>query len=117
MKRKIIAPYLRTLRRKSWLSQDEVAMLLGIFERTHVSRHEIGQCRPSLADYLLYELIFGVAIGAAYEDERARLAKRLVKRARALHESLGYRVSDRYRHKKRESLEQIIRRCSSKPPK
>jgi transcriptional regulator with XRE-family HTH domain len=117
MKRRIIAPYLRTLRKQSSLSQDDVAMLLGIFERTHVSRHEIGKCAPSLVDYLAYELIFGVGVGAAYENERAKIAKRLGARARALHESLGYRVSDRLRSKKRQSLEQIIKRCSSNPPK
>jgi transcriptional regulator with XRE-family HTH domain len=117
MKRKIIAPYLRTLRKKSSLSQDDVAMLLGIFERTHVSRHEIGQCRPAMADYIAYEFIFGVGIGAAYENERAKIAKRVGARARSLHESLGHRVTDRLRSKKRQSLEQIIKRCSSNPPK
>jgi len=117
MKRKIIAPYLRTLRRRSSLSQDEVAMLLGIFERTHVSRHENGTCAPSLADYLAYELIFGMGISAAYESERVTIARRLSKRARRLHESLGYRVTDRDRSRKQDSLEKIIRRCSPKPPK
>jgi transcriptional regulator with XRE-family HTH domain len=113
MKRKTNTPYLRALRLRSAFTQDEVAFLLGTFDRTHVSRHESGKCVPILADYHAYALIFGTSVAAAFESEHAEITKEVRKRARSLHESLAHRTSDPLRGQKRAALEKIIRRCST----
>lgn len=113
MKRKTIPPYLRALRRRSALSQEDVAFLLGAFTGTRVSRHETGVCAPPLEVALAYEVIFGAGIAEIYEDELLRIAEHVRKRARTLNESLAHRLSDPRREEKRAVLEQIIRRCSS----
>lgn len=112
MKRKPIAPYLRTLRRRSALSQEDIAFLLGAFTGTRVSRHETGACTPPLEVALAYEVIFGTNIAEIYEDEQVQIAERVRKRARTLYESLAHRLKDPRRREKRTALEKIIRRCT-----
>lgn len=113
MARHINAPYLRALRRRFAFSQGDVAFLLGAFTGTRVSRHETGACAPPLEVALAYEVIFDVAIAAVYDDERARIAARISKRAKTLRESLAHRLNDPLRNEKRAALKRIIRRCSS----
>lgn len=117
MKRRIIAPYLRALRRRSALSQEDVAFLLGAFTGTRISRHETGACMPPLEVAIAYEVIFGAAIVEIYDDERVRITGLVRKRAKTLHESLAHRLKDRHRKEKRAGLEEIIRRCSPNHPK
>ena len=112
MTNRIIAPYLRALRRKSALSQEDVAYLLGAITGTRISRHETGACVPPLEVVLAYEVIFGVVIAQIYEDQSAEIADRVRKRARKLHDSLGYRLKDTRRDEKRTTLRLIIKRCS-----
>ena len=113
MKRRTIAPYLRALRRKSALSQEDVAFLLGTYTGTRVSRHETGACAPPLEIALAYEVIFGAGTADIYEDLQLRIAQDVRKRAHTLHESLAHRQSDRLRNEKRAALTEIIRRCSN----
>jgi DNA-binding XRE family transcriptional regulator len=113
MKRKTIAPYLRALRRKSTLAQEDIAFLLGAISGTRIGRHESGECEPPLNVALAYEVIFGRGVGTIYSDELLKIAKQICKRAQKLHESLGYRRNDRFRDKKQAVLEEIIRRHSS----
>ena len=114
MARKIIAPYLKALRRRSAFSQEDVAFLLGAFTGTRVSRHETGVCVPPLEVVLAYEVIFDVAIADIYEDEVLRTMAKVRKRARTLHKSLGHRVNDPLRKEKRAVLARLIERCSPK---
>lgn len=113
MARQLIAPYLRALRRRSAFTQEDIAFLLGAFTGTRVSRHETGACAPPLVIALAYEIIFDVSIGVIYEDDRLRIERVVLKRARTLHESLAHRAKDPLRHDKRAALQKIIRRCSS----
>ena len=113
MKKSPIAPYLRALRRRSALSQEDVAFLLGAFTGTRVSRHETGASTPPLEVVLAYEVIFGTAVADIYEDELGRIAKCIRKRAQTLHESLAHRRKDPLRNEKRAVLEKIIQRCSN----
>ena len=115
MARQIIAPYLRALRRRSGLSQEEVAFLLGAFTGTRVSRHETGKCRPPLEVALAYEVIFGGGIAEIYEDELLVIAARVRKRAQTLHESLAHRTRDPLRERKRAALSRLINRSSPNP--
>lgn len=60
MAQKRIVSYLRTLRKRSKLSQRELACLLGLDDEGSVSRHERGITVPPLRIALSYELIFRV---------------------------------------------------------
>ena len=51
--------YLRTYRKRSGLSQDEVAYLLGCQNGTKVSRYERFARKPSLETLFAYEVVFG----------------------------------------------------------
>jgi transcriptional regulator with XRE-family HTH domain len=53
-----IASYLRTLRRRSGLSQRQLAEILGSVSAAQVSRHERGVSIPNLLTALEYEAIF-----------------------------------------------------------
>lgn len=114
MKRRTNASYLRSLRRKSTLSQEDVAFLLGTFAGTRVTRHETGECIPPLKIALAYEVIFGAGIADIYEGDVPAIAKGICKRAQKLHESLAHRLTDPLRAEKRAFLERLIRRCSHK---
>ena len=112
MEKRTNASYLRSLRRKSTLSQEDVAFLLGTFAGTRVTRHETGECIPPLKVAIAYEVIFGAGVTDIYEDDLRVIAKDVCKRARKLHESLGHRVSDPLRKEKRATLRRVIRRWS-----
>jgi DNA-binding XRE family transcriptional regulator len=111
-RRRTIAPYLRALRRKSMLSQADVAFLLGTSTGTRVSRHETGQCIPPLEVVLAYAVIFDAAIDDIYHEEAARIIKRICTRARTLHEGLADSASTPLSKERRVALAEIIRRCS-----
>lgn len=113
-RRKTIAPYLRALRRKSTLSQADVAFLLGTSTGTRVSRHETGQCIPPLEVVLAYAVMFDAAIDEIYHEEAARIVKHIRTRARIRHESLAHGANSPLSRERRAALAEIIRRCSPK---
>src|SRR5689334_994508 len=61
--------YLRTYRRRSFLSQDEVAFLLGVKTGTRVTRHEGSNRIPKMETALGYELLFGVPLRELFASE------------------------------------------------
>ena len=83
--------YLRTYRKRSGLSQEEVAYLLGGQTGTKVSRYERFARKPSLETLFAYEVIFGSParelLAGAYQKverktkNRAQLLARKVSRA------------------------------------
>ncbi len=80
--------YLRTFRRRTCLSQDEVAFLLGSMCGTSVSRHERGRRVPMLETLIGYMIIFDVDAAQLYEGVHQDVYRRIVKRARGLLASL-----------------------------
>jgi len=61
--------YLRTYRRRSFLSQDEVAFLLGAKTGTRVTRHEGSGRIPKMETALGYEVLFGVPLRELFASE------------------------------------------------
>jgi DNA-binding XRE family transcriptional regulator len=61
--------YLRTYRRRSFLSQDEVAFLLGAKTGTRVTRHEGANRIPKMETALGYEVLFGVPLRELFASE------------------------------------------------
>jgi DNA-binding XRE family transcriptional regulator len=61
-----LACRLRALRRKSGLSQIELAQILGFISEVPVSRHERSETVPNLLTALGYEVIFRVPISELF---------------------------------------------------
>lgn len=65
--------YLRTYRRRSFLSQDEVAFLLGVATGTRVTRHEGAQRTPTMETALGYEVLFGVPLHELFASDAQKV--------------------------------------------
>lgn len=88
--------YLRTFRRRTGLTQEEIAFLLcgGCDPETRksacqttgttVSRHERGEQRPSLEILIAYEIILDTQLNRIYPEWYAALHRRIRDRAAAL---------------------------------
>lgn len=65
--------YLRTYRRRSFLSQDEVAFLLGVKTGTRVTRHEGSHRTPTMETAIGYEVLFGVPLHELFASEALKV--------------------------------------------
>src|ERR1700687_6423516 len=72
--------YLRTYRKKSGLTQQEVGYLLGRETGAQVSRYEKRHRLPPLETALAYEEIFGVPIGELFAGIRQEVGRDIEKR-------------------------------------
>lgn len=85
------AVQLRTLRKKSGLSQSELAYILGFRSEIPVVRHERSQAIPNLLTALAYEVIFQVQISAQFRElftsVEAGIEERLAELEHRLHQS------------------------------
>jgi len=92
---------LRSKRKNSGLTQDDIAALIGVLSASQVSRHESGEREPDLRTALAYRIIFDAPIKhllpklyrdvAAEIDMRAgALMERLKEGGEGLH--IGHRV-------------------------
>ena len=108
MSNKPLNTYLRTYRKRTGFSQEEVAFLLGTMSGTAVSRHEIGGRMPILATALAYEVILGVSIRELYEGAFVEAQLRVQTRARGLCRSLERRPRTSIGDRKIALLSQIL---------
>jgi DNA-binding XRE family transcriptional regulator len=76
--------YIRTHRRRSGLTQSEMATLLGWTGSVNVSLHERFQRLPSLKTALAYEAILGVPVAELFAGLYQKVGKETSKRARIL---------------------------------
>lgn len=81
--------YLRTYRKRSGLSQDEVAFLLGCHFGTKVSRYERFEREPNLRTALTYEIIFRIDLSELFAGIYQQVERDAAKRARTLERSLA----------------------------
>ena len=109
MTSKPLGNYLRMHRRRSGLSQDEVAFLLGAMYGTTVSRHEHDWRTPKLGTAFAYELIFGTPARQLYPKEYERIEKIVKTRARKMMVRMKYQPDDVRRARKIALLERILR--------
>ncbi len=80
--------YLRTHRKQSGLTQQEVAFLLGCEDGTLVSRYEKRRRLPPIETALACEEIFGVPVAQIFEGMRQSVRKDIAKRRLELMSSL-----------------------------
>jgi transcriptional regulator with XRE-family HTH domain len=81
--------YLRTYRKRSGLSQDEVAFLLGCQTGTKVSRYERHSRKPSLETLFAYEVMFGAPARELFAGAYQKVEKRIFNRAQLLTRKLN----------------------------
>lgn len=76
--------YLRTYRKRSGLTQQEVAFLLGCRFGAKVSRYERFVREPSLRTALAYEVIFNAKLKELFAGIYEQVERNVAKRARML---------------------------------
>jgi transcriptional regulator with XRE-family HTH domain len=76
--------YLRTYRRRTGLTQNEVAFLLGFENRTAVSRYEKRHRLPPLETALACEIILGAPVSELFAGIRQGLQRTIRKRVSKL---------------------------------
>ena len=81
--------YLRTYRKRSGLSQDEVAFLLGGQSGTKVSRYERYARKPNLETLFAYELVFGAPARELFAGVYQKVEKTMLSRAQLLTRKLN----------------------------
>jgi transcriptional regulator with XRE-family HTH domain len=80
--------YLKAYRKKSGLSQREIANLLGYRNKAQVSRHERAASVPSLTAALAYEVIFSVPVAALFATLHDSVKQDIEIELRTLREAL-----------------------------
>lgn len=83
--------YLSLTRKKSFLTQSDIAFVMKLPDYANVSRWENGQREPSLEALLLFELLFDTPIAVLFERLKCELvpilAERIMTRIQQLKES------------------------------
>lgn len=80
--------YLRAYRRRSGLSQDEVAYLLGTRSGTKISRYERGGRLPDLDTALAFKAIFHLPVGVLFAGRQQKVERSVLRRAAKLQQRL-----------------------------
>ena len=80
--------YIATYRKRSGLTQQEVAMLLGARSGTEISRFESNRRTPALRTALALGIIFQVEMDRLYAGKRERLRRQIERRVRRFHSRL-----------------------------
>ena len=83
-----VKTYLRTFRRRSGLTQAEVAFLLGAESGAKVSRYERLSRRPSFQTALGLQAVFGVPADRLVPGISAEVDRKIIRRARLLSRQL-----------------------------
>lgn len=103
-----LATYLKMYRKRTGLTHEEVAFLIGMKGGSTISRHESGDRLPNLQAAIAYELIFGTPVGEMYAGVFADGMAMLRERAIGLRVSLEKLPQSALRDRKIEALTQII---------
>ena len=99
--------YLRTYRKRSGLSQDEVAFLLGCQNGTKVSRYERFSRKPSLETLFAYEVVFGAPARELFAGAYQKVEKQISNRAHLLTRKLSRATPSPMATRKLQILEAI----------
>lgn len=106
--------YLRTHRKKTGLSQQELAILMGYDGTDQISRHEQFSSLPPIAAAVAYEVIYRVPIAELFPGLSNRVEQDVERRIAVLKKSLGQRSGrDRCAATTARKLEWIAMRSES----
>jgi transcriptional regulator with XRE-family HTH domain len=99
--------YLRTYRKRSGLSQDEMAFLLGCQNGTKVSRYERFARKPNLETLFAYEVVFGASARELFAGVYQKVEKRILNRTQLLTRKLNRATPTSMATRKLEILQAI----------
>jgi transcriptional regulator with XRE-family HTH domain len=105
--------YLRAHRKRSGLSQNDVASLVGTQTGASISRHERFRRQPTLPTALAYELVFGIPAQELFPGVFEGVKKATLARANALAGELRALPSARRPVRKINLLQEILARSQS----
>lgn len=108
MRENIQHNYLRTLRKRSGLTEAQVARLLGCRSWSTVSRHELGITTPALSDLAAYELIYNQPLRTLFAPAFGLARADLAQWATAL---MAQEKTGMKRKAVLDTLADILRRC------
>jgi transcriptional regulator with XRE-family HTH domain len=102
-----LASYLRTFRKRSGFTQDEVAFLLGSVSGAKVSRYEQLARQPNLPTVFAYEVIFRAPVRNLFAGLYQKVEETTRARARLLSEKLNAAGPDRITARKLAVLQSL----------
>jgi Predicted transcriptional regulators len=109
--------YLRTYRKRSSLSQDEVAFLLGCQSGTKVSRYERSARKPSLETILAFVVVFGTPGRELFAGVFQKVEKKIFNRTQLLTRKLSRATPTPTATRKLQNLEAITSGSGIEPGK
>lgn len=101
--------YLRTHRKRTGLSQDEIAFLLGCHSGSQISRCERNRRIPTLENALALEIIFGVPVHELFSGLFSKAEQQIIRRVGRLARKVHGSPQDRYTEQKLNALAAIVR--------
>lgn len=110
-----LTTYLRTYRKRTGLTHEEMAFLCGSMAGTSVTRHENSKRLPLLRTALMYELILRVPVRAIYEGIFFETAAIVRRRAKGLCASLESKPRSKARDYKIAHLKRVIEDLAVSP--
>lgn len=108
-----LSNYLRTFRKRSGLSQDELAALLGCKHGSMVSRYERGDRAPSLETLIAYEVIFQSSARELFRGVHDRVRGSVRQRAQRLSRTVDSQPLTPVTKRKMDFLTGVIYESSS----
>jgi transcriptional regulator with XRE-family HTH domain len=100
--------YLRTYRKRSGLSQREVALLIDFLAAGNVSRHETGDRVPSFEQAFAYEAVFGIPASALFPGEYEKARRQVETQAQQLFEKLSQKPKTAASKRRLEFLRSLL---------
>jgi transcriptional regulator with XRE-family HTH domain len=107
--------YLRTYRRRSGLSQPELAFLVGCHNAQQISRFERCHRLPSYHTILAYKVVFQIPTSELFGGEYQRIERAVRLRARVLAKRLANGSPDAATIRKLEVLTKVIEAPDKRP--
>ena len=100
--------YIRTHRKRTHLTQNEVAFLLGSKNSAHVCRHERLEQTPNLPTMLAYEILFRTPVRNLFRETHQDVEQKLLHRTRLLIQKLAKSGESRLKARKIEILTDFL---------
>lgn len=100
--------YIRTQRKRTHLTQREVAFLLGATTSAHICRHERLEQTPNLQTLLAYEILFHTPVRNLFGGVHQDVEQKLLKRIRLLIQKLATSGYSRMKARKIETLNKFL---------
>lgn len=104
--------YLCSFRKRSYLTQTDIAFLLGLPDRSIIAKWENGNHAPNLETIILYHLIFNIPHDTLFHESKEFFADRMSERIKQLIDVLSKGPADKHLRYRIEFLEAAFKRLS-----